>query len=287
MDSGPSCIQEAGPVEAPDKWQIPYEHIHLETEDKTQLHSFIFVQRRHIDGGNDIRTSAVNDDEFASRRPTCIVFHGNAENYSDGVIFARVLFLKLRCNVVLASYRGYGDCTGTPCEAGIRMDSQTIFEFVCRHPILGPSPKVLYGLSLGGSVAIDLASRNTDRVHGVAVENTFLSLPKMLPVLMPSLSKFKFLVKDKWRSEISIKRIPPSTPILFLSGADDQIVPPAHMQQLYAISKSEPESNRRMVLFEKGGHNDTWQQPNYRRVLREFVDSVVVSYREKLRTSTI
>jgi fermentation-respiration switch protein FrsA (DUF1100 family) len=98
---------------------------------------------------------------------------------------------------------------------------------------------------------------------------------------MPSLSKFKFLVKDKWRrfvlasnfhpqsvvesfysSENSIQRIPPTTPMLFLSGADDQIVPPTHMQQLYSISKSEADSNRRFVLFEKGGHSGSISESN-------------------------
>jgi len=244
------------------------------------------VQKRVVQDANVIRTTATSDDEFASRRPTCIVFHGNAENYSDGVIFARLLFLKLRCNVALASYRGYGDCTGTPSEAGIRIDSQTIFDYICHHPVLGRSPKILYGLSLGGSVAIDLASRNPETIHGLAVENTFLSLPKMLPVLMPSLARLKFLVKDKWRSEINITKIPPTTPIMFLSGAMDDIVPPTHMQQLYSLSQTTPDAQRTFVLFEKGGHNDTWQQPNYRKALREFFDVVLVSYREKTRLNT-
>lgn len=78
----------------------------------------------------------------------------------------------------------------------------------------------------------------------------------MLPVLMPSLSKFKFLVKDKWRSEVNITKIPPSTPILFLSGAQDEIVPPAHMKELYDLSKELPDAQRTLVLFEKGTHSE-------------------------------
>ncbi|KAG8814793.1 hypothetical protein FRC19_001485 [Serendipita sp. 401] len=287
-------------IESPDRWQLPYEHVQLTTSDNVQLKALLFVQRRHVENATDIRTTATSDKEFASRRPTCIVFHGNAEAYYDGVVFARILYLRLRCNVLLASYRGYGDCTGTPSEAGIQIDSQTMLDHVCNHEVLGPSPKMLYGLSLGGAVAIDLASRNPELIHGVAVENTFLSLPKMLPVLMPALGKFKFLVKDKWRSEVNVTKIPASTPLVFLSGALDEIVPPEHMKQLYEISKSSAElsvaaaagkgegeekgveAKRTFVLFENGHHNDTWTQPTYRKALREFVDSVVIAYREKI-----
>ncbi|KAG8814822.1 hypothetical protein FRC17_000965 [Serendipita sp. 399] len=110
----------------------------------------------------------------------------------------------------------------------------------------------------------------------------------MLPVLMPALGKFKFLVKDKWRSEVNVAKIPATTPLVFLSGALDEIVPPEHMKQLYEISTSSssaPDAKRTFVLFENGHHNDTWTQPTYRKALREFVDSVVISYREKLNHS--
>lgn len=272
----PGSIPGIGPpVETVEGWRLPYEALTLETPDKAQLKALLFVQKLECEDASPIRTAATTDDEFASRRPTFIIFHGNAENYSHGIIFARVLYLRLRCNVILAEYRGYADCPGTPSESGIRIDSQTTLDFACHHPILSPTAKILYGLSLGGGVAIELASRNPDLIHGLAVENTFLSLPKMLPVLMPSLSKLKFLVRDKWRSEVNITKVPPTTPILFLSGAQDEIVPPAHMKELYELSKAEnPDAQRTFVLFEKGTHNDTWQQPNYRKALRDFIGSI-------------
>jgi fermentation-respiration switch protein FrsA (DUF1100 family) len=59
-----------------------------------------------------------------------------------------------------------------------------------------------------------------------------------------------------FRSETSIIKVPPTTPILFLSGAQDDIVPPSHMQELYTISKEEdPNAQRTFVPFENGGHS--------------------------------
>lgn len=51
---------------------------------------------------------------------------------------------------------------------------------------------------------------------------------------------------------------------MFLSGAMDDIVPPAHMQQLYSLSQTTPDAQRTFVLFEKGGHSE------FRRELSRF-----------------
>ena len=43
---------------------------------------------------------------------------------------------------------------------------------------------------------------------------------------------------DVWPSNVSIGRLPPTLPVLFLSGAQDELVPPAHMKQLHAMCSS-------------------------------------------------
>lgn len=58
----------------------------------------------------------------------------------------------------------------------MRIDAQTALDHILAHPQLKKTPIVLYGQSIGGAVAIDLAGRNPDRIAAVIVENTFLSL---------------------------------------------------------------------------------------------------------------
>jgi hypothetical protein len=65
-----------------------------------------------------------------------------------------------------------------------------------------------------------------------------------------------YSLTDETISEVNITKIPPKTPILFLSGAQDEIVPPRHMKELYENSKSEPDAQRTFVLFEKGSHSE-------------------------------
>jgi len=79
---------------------------------------------------------------------------------------------------------------------------------------------VLFGRSLGGGVAIDLASKHVDdgAVRAIVVENTFSSISSMVDCIFPYLSMAKtLLMRMKWNSQEKIATI--TRPILFISGA--------------------------------------------------------------------
>jgi len=65
----------------------------------------------------------------------------------------------------MLSYRGYGLSTGEPSEPGLRVDAQTVLDWIRKHPILSHTPVVAYGQSIGGAVAIDLAAHNKRSVR--------------------------------------------------------------------------------------------------------------------------
>lgn len=58
----------------------------------------------------------------------------------------------------------YGHSEGSPSEKGIKLDAQTALDFVLSHKELERTPIFLYGQSIGGAVAIFLASQNAQRV---------------------------------------------------------------------------------------------------------------------------
>lgn len=72
--------------------------------------------------------------------------------------------------------RRYGLSEGKPNEKGIRMDAQLALDYITSHPALEGTKIVLYGQSIGGAVSVDLAASNPDKIAGIILENTFLSL---------------------------------------------------------------------------------------------------------------
>ena len=86
-------------------------------------------------------------------------------------------------DVVMLEYRGYGLSTGTPDEKGLNVDAQTGLDWIRNHDELGRSRIVVYGQSLGGAVAVQLVAKNqrAGDIGGLVLENTFLSIRKMIP----------------------------------------------------------------------------------------------------------
>lgn len=76
------------------------------------------------------------------------------------------------------------------------------------------------------------------QIRALILENTFLSLPRLVPSVLPVLAPFAFLCHQKWDSASTVPLIPPTTPILMLSGARDEVVPREHMLGLWQIVKA-------------------------------------------------
>lgn len=89
----------------------------------------------------------------------------------------------LHCNVFMLEYRGYGLSTGTPDEAGLKIDAQTGLDYLRQRAETSDDSFVVYGQSLGGAVAINLVATNQEQgdIRGLILENTFLSIRKLIP----------------------------------------------------------------------------------------------------------
>ncbi|KAI9261579.1 Alpha/Beta hydrolase protein [Phascolomyces articulosus] len=219
------------------------------------------------------------DPKEASDVPTILYFHANAGNMGHRLPIAKVFHERHRCNVVMLSYRGYGLSEGKPNEKGLRIDAQTLLDYVQAHPILKKTLLIAYGQSIGGAVAIDLVSRNEDCFSGLIVENTFLSVPKLIPHVLPVLKHFTFLCHQHWPSENSVKKIQ-KTPVLFLSGACDELVPPHHMRRLFDQCSSRVSKD--WVQFPHGMHNDTCMQTGYFTAIGNFLKGRVLPRKSML-----
>ncbi|RAH48141.1 alpha/beta hydrolase [Aspergillus brunneoviolaceus CBS 621.78] len=237
-----------------------YEELHLPTPDGETLHAlFIRPTRKRI--AQDL---------------TVLMFHGNAGNIGHRIPIAKILQEILGCNVLMLEYRGYGLSTGTPDEAGLKVDAQTGLDYLRQRAETKDSQIVVYGQSLGGAVAIDLVAKNQDKgaIAGMILENTFLSIRKLIPTVFPPARYLARLCHQYWTSEEVLPKIT-KVPILFLSGLKDEIVPPSNMTQLFAVCKS---SRKVWRTLPNGGHNDSVAEPGYFEHIHSFVMEEIVRH---------
>lgn len=96
---------------------------------------------------------------------------------------------------------------------------------------------------------------------------------------MPFLKYLAFLCHQHWPSETSVQRIV-NTPVLFISGSQDEMVPPAHMVKLHELCGTR--EGKEFVEMPRGKHNDTCLQPGYYTAVREFLERWVL--KEERRT---
>ncbi|XP_029460406.1 protein ABHD13 [Rhinatrema bivittatum] len=236
---------------------IPYENIFIRTKDGVLLNLILLRY-----AGNN-----------AAYLPTVIYFHGNAGNIGHRLPNALLMLVNLKVNLLLVDYRGYGKSEGEASEAGIYLDSEAVLDYVMTRPDFDNTKIILFGRSLGGAVAVHLASENTHRISAIIMENTFLSIPHMASTLF-SFFPMRYLplwcYKNKFLSHRKISQC--RMPSLFISGLSDQLIPPVMMKQLYELS---PSRTKRLAVFPDGTHNDTWQCQGYFPAVEQFIKEVI------------
>lgn len=157
---------------------------------------------------------------------TMLMFHGNAGNIGHRLPIARMVVNMIGCNVFMLEYRGYGASTGEPDESGLNIDAQTALNYLRSRAETRDHSIIVYGQSLGGAVSIKLVAKNQDKgdIIGLVLENTFLSMRKLIPSVIPPARYLTLLCHQVWPSESTLPNIT-KVPILFLSGLQDEIVP--------------------------------------------------------------
>ena len=231
---------------SPGEHGIPYETHFIKCDDGISIHSWLLLHPHAKE----------------KKLPTIVFFHGNAGNIGLRLPNAIQMFNYLKANVFMVEYRGYGDSDDTnPTERGLKLDSEAALRFIRSHDLIDSNNIFVFGRSLGGAVAFHLAryaEQSGIPLAGIIVENTFLSISKMVDQLMPFLTPIKPLVLTlDWNSGSIAPHI--QMPVLYLAGGQDELVPPSHMQALYKTS-ARISRCAKMHVVENGTHNDTWLQ---------------------------
>ncbi|KAI0447738.1 alpha/beta-hydrolase [Xylaria telfairii] len=203
---------------------------------------------------------------------TVLMFHGNAGNIGHRLPIARMIINSIGCNVFMLEYRGYGLSTGEPDEKGITLDAQTALDYLRSRAETRSHKLIVYGQSLGGAVSIKLVAKNQQAgdIAGLILENTFISMRALIPSVIPPARYLTMLCHQIWPSESILPSIT-EVPILFLSGLQDEIVPPAHMRRLYEVTTT---PTKIWKPLPGGDHNSSVLEEGYFETMADFISNI-------------
>ncbi len=194
-------------------------------------------------------------------RHLAILFHGNGGNRAGRGGWYRLL-ARLGIDVLAVDYRGYGDSDGSPSEAALHEDADATWSYAVETLGYRPSEIMIVGESLGGGVAVQLASRCCQAgtsPHSLILVSTFSSMLEVACLHYPWLP-VRWLLIDTYRSDLAIPKV--DCPVLQFHGDQDEIVPIASGQKLFTLAQDRSSSGvpKRWVVMPGIGHNDVLYQ---------------------------
>jgi fermentation-respiration switch protein FrsA (DUF1100 family) len=179
-------------------------------------------------------------------RFTLLFCCGNGGNISDRLVNINI-FNKLEVNCLIFNYRGYGNSGGKPSEKGLYIDAQTAYDWLINEKKISPENMIIYGQSLGGSVAAYLASNV--KAKGLIIESCFTSFADIAKKYYPYMP-IKLLAKYSFKTIDYLKKV--KCPVLIIHSRNDEIVPFEFGLRLYKEAAKEPKE----FIEISGSHNE-------------------------------
>lgn len=223
---------------------LDYEDVRLTTDDGVALHGW-FVH--------------------GETNQVLLFFHGNAGDITHRLFSIRQ-FHDLGLSVFIIDYRGYGESGGRPSEKGLYRDAEAAWRYLTATRGIAPGDVIVFGRSLGGSVASWLVANH--RPAALIVESSFTSVPDVAQELYPWLPT-RWLARYRHATRDHVANA--TCPVLVIHSRDDEIIPYHHAEAIFAAA-NEPKS----LLTIRGGHNDaiSLDEENYIAGLRTFLSAV-------------
>ncbi len=189
------------------------------------------------------------------KAPALLYLHGSRWNLT-GQLFRIEQLHDFGFSVLAIDYRGFGKSEGElPSEETVYQDAQVGWNrFVELQP--DASRRFIYGHSLGGAIAVDLAAKlstpnNPPPARGLIIESTFTTLADMARSLSVSWLPVGMILSQKFDSAAKIAAV--RMPVLVVHGREDRYVPAQFGEQLYAAAKAP----KKLLLVEGGTHNNS------------------------------
>lgn len=189
-------------------------------------------------------------DDFARRpdAPVLLYLHGARFNVV-GSAFRMRRMQALGFSVLAIDYRGFGKSTpGLPSEAMAYEDARAAWQWLAK--LYPQRPRYIFGHSLGGAIAIDLAAHVSDET-GTLVEGTFTSIADVVRSFKWGWLPVSPLITQRFEAIDRVNRV--GAPLLVVHGSADTLIPHALGQRLFDAATG----RKAFVLVEGGTHHNT------------------------------
>ena len=174
-----------------------------------------------------------------------LYLHGNTGNVTNTYQDLLKLHDRLSASVMTFDYEGFGKSTGAPEENNMINDAKAVRDWLAQKEQVQPYDILLFGRSLGGGVAIALASKFGAK--GLIIVSSFLSLPDTIkyhyPILFPRL-----LMHNEFDSIHNIASY--HGQLLMIHGKKDELIPLQHAKKLFDVANSA----KRFMQVDEGQH---------------------------------
>lgn len=158
---------------------------------------------------------------------TVLYCHGNGGNmvyFLDTVNFLN----KLGLNCFVFDYRGYGESQGTPTEKGTYLDARAAYRWLTKKKGVKPHKIILFGWSLGGSIAAYLATKA--KSASLIIENTFTSYSAIGKKFYPYMP-VRWFTRFDYPTIDYVRKI--TCPVLVIHSKNDEVIPLEFGLQIY------------------------------------------------------
>lgn len=256
----------------PDAFNIAYEEVWLPVKTRSpkieKIHGW-WLPAANRQPGAGTGTPPLQKGEF---KKVLLYLHGRGFNMGAN-INQSYRFRQLGFSVLLIDYRGYGRSQGNfPSESQVYEDAETAYNYLIKRRQLSPSQVLLYGHSMGGAVAIELAIKHPEAA-GLIVQSSFTSMADMVKKYpLMRIFPVRSLLTQKFDSIAKVQSL--RMPVLFVHGTADPLIPAAMSKKLYAAS---PEP-KQLLLVPNAKHNNGdafFNTAEYRQTIVDFIDKVI------------
>ena len=179
---------------------------------------------------------------------TVLYFQGNGTNVSHKIPRLKT-FRKMGINALLIDYRGYGKSTGrVKNEVEIYTDGLTAWNFLTAEKGIDPEDIIIWGRSLGGGVATEIA-RFKD-IAALVLESTFYSLDEIAKRqywFLPT----TWLLNFHFENGRKLKQV--TAPVVIIHSVEDDYIPFLHADRLF-----EAASVPKYIIATTGSHWDSF-----------------------------